>query len=359
MTVGTNALLEGRTARTALIATEGFTDIEELGRQARADLYRLCAARPPRSSPPTTASRPLSAAVPTASCASSTPSSCASGSRRRSGVESVAVCLLWGFLHPEHERAWRARGRGPPGAHVSTSHETAAVFREYERSATTVVDAAVSPLLRRYLGRLTERARTPACPDRRSCCRAAAWSTPPPRPSTAPGRCSPAPRAAPWRPRERPRGAGSARRVGLDMGGTSCDVSLILDGDVAVRRARDRRPRAGAADDRHPHRRRRRRVDRLGRRGGALRVGPRSAGARPGPACYGLGGDRADGDRREPPARPARRRAPARGRRGARPWGGRARRRRARRRARTCPSRNRGRHPPRSRRPRWRRPSES
>src|ERR671914_299131 len=102
MTVGTNALLEGRVARTALLATEGFTDLEELGRQARAGLYGLDA-------------------------------------------EAAAVCLLWGFRHPEHEeRAAELLEEAVPGIHVSTSHETAGVFREYERWATTVVDAALS-----------------------------------------------------------------------------------------------------------------------------------------------------------------------------------------------------------------------
>ena len=80
-------------------------------------------------------------------------------------VEAAAVCLLWGFRHPEHERRAAALvERRRPGVHVSTSHETAGVFREYERCATTVVDAALSPLLRGYLERLGERVRA-----RRAC----------------------------------------------------------------------------------------------------------------------------------------------------------------------------------------------
>lgn len=147
MTVGTNALLEGRTARTALVATQGFTDLEELGRQARPDLYRLCVAGPAplvglelrvpadERCGPEGEARPLDE----------------ESLRERLGrldgeVEAVAVCLLWGFRHPAHERAAAAVvATALPEAHVSISHEAAAVFREHERCVTTVVDAAVSP----------------------------------------------------------------------------------------------------------------------------------------------------------------------------------------------------------------------
>src|SRR5690606_217860 len=130
MTVGTNALLEGKTAPTALLATEGFTDIEELGRQARPELYRLCAAHPPPLVPP-------QRRVPV-------PERCGPAGVLRpldeqalaerlaaldDDVEAVAVCLLWGFRHPEHERRAAELVRAQrPGVHVSTSHETAGVF---------------------------------------------------------------------------------------------------------------------------------------------------------------------------------------------------------------------------------------
>ncbi|MBX5470711.1 MAG: hydantoinase/oxoprolinase family protein, partial [Thermoleophilaceae bacterium] len=293
MTVGTNALLEGRVARTALLATEGFTDIEELGRQARPELYRLCAGHPPPLVPaalrvpvpertgPDGVLRPLDERVLRRLVR-----------ERLDGVESVAVCLLWGFRHPGHERAAaRIAQEELCGVHVSTSHETAAVFREYERCATTIVDAAVSPLLRRYLERLSERAREAGLPA--------------PEVMLSGGGVASAETAArhgSWTVLSGPAGgavgAGAlARRAGatgavcLDMGGTSCDVSVALRGRVRETGGRDVGGRALALPMVDVHT--------IGAgggsvawrdAGGALRVGPRSAGAVPGPACYGRGG---------------------------------------------------------------------
>ena len=84
----------------------------------------------------------------------------------RAGAESIAVCLLFSFRHPQHELAIREIARElDPGLHVSLSHETVGTFREYERCATTIADAALSPLLSGYLGRLTERAAAAGLPE--------------------------------------------------------------------------------------------------------------------------------------------------------------------------------------------------
>src|SRR5438874_2633 len=166
MTVGTNALLEGRVARTALLATEGFTDVEELGRQARAELYRLCAGHPPPLVPPELRVPVPERIGPDGVLEELDEDGLRAEIERLDGdFESAAVCLLWGFRHPAHERRV-AELLGEHGAerHVSTAHETAGVFREYERCATTVVDAALSPLLRRYLERLSDRARDAGLP---------------------------------------------------------------------------------------------------------------------------------------------------------------------------------------------------
>jgi len=295
MTVGTNALLEGNTARTALVATEGFTDLEELGRQARPELYRLCAGRPEP-----VVGRDLRVAAPERCGPDGVLRALDEDVLRErlaaldEDVEAVAVCLLWGFRHPAHERRIaEIIAEERPDAHVSTSHGTAAVFREYERLATTTVDAAVSPLLRRYLRRLTERTAQAGLPepeimlssggvaDSSTAAAHGSWTVL----SGPAGGAVAAARAA--------RRAGAGGAVGLDMGGTSCDVSLVLDGRVAVTGGREVGGRSLALPMIDVHT-----VGAGGGSvawrdsGGALRAGPRSAGADPGPACYGRGGER-------------------------------------------------------------------
>ena len=289
MTVGTNALLEGRVARTALLATGGFTDLEELGRQARAELYRLCAGHPPPLVP-----AELRVAVPERTGPDGVLRPLDEDALRAAldglDAEAAAVCLLWGFRHPEHElRVSSLVEEALPGIHVSTSHETAAVFREYERCATTVVDAALSPLLRGYLERLSERARDAGLPEPEVMLSSGGTAS-----------AGTAARHASWTVLSGPAGGavGAARManadaVGLDMGGTSCDVSLVVGGAAAVGSGREVGGRALALPMVDVHT-----VGAGGGSiawrdsGGALRVGPRSAGADPGPACYGRGGDK-------------------------------------------------------------------
>ncbi len=292
MTVATNALLEGRTARVALVATEGFTDIEELGRQARPQLYRLCAAGPAPLVP-----SELRVAAPERCGPDGVLAPLDETELRRrlelvldDQVEGVAVCLLWGFRHTAHERAAAAAVTGVlPAAHVSTSHETAGVVREYERLATTVLDAALAPLLGRYLARLARRLERDGLPlaeimlssggvaPAASAAAHASWTV-------LSGPAGGAVAAA--------RSAGSSDAVALDMGGTSCDVSLVTGGRVTVSAGREVGGRALALPMVDVHT-----VGAgggsiaWGDAGGALRVGPRSAGAEPGPACYGRGGE--------------------------------------------------------------------
>jgi N-methylhydantoinase A len=293
-TVATNALLEGRAARTALVATDGFTDLVELGRQARADLYRLCAAHPAPLVPPElrfgapermTPDGPLRPLEPDAARALAAEVAAAE-------PEAVAVVLLHAYRHPQHERAvGDALAAALPEAHVSLSHEVVGTFREYERAATTEIDAALSPLLGRYLRRLAERAREAGLPepaimqsngglaDVAGAAGHAAWTVL----SGPAGGAAGAAFAA--------RAAGVERALCLDMGGTSADVCVVHDGAVAEAAAGEiaGRPIALPTLDVHT-------VGAGGGSiawrdaGGALRVGPRSAGAVPGPACYGRGG---------------------------------------------------------------------
>jgi N-methylhydantoinase A/oxoprolinase/acetone carboxylase beta subunit len=298
MTVATNALLEGRAARTALIATDGFTDVIELGRQARVHLYRLCEtapaplvpaelrfAAPERCGPdgPLLALDPALAGKLVEEVAMAEP-------------EAVAVALLHSYAHPAHERllARLLAERLPAQTHVSVSSELVGTFREYERTATTVLDAALSPLVGAYLRRLAAQA--------------AARGLVEPEIMQSSGGLAATARAASHAALtvlSGPAGgvggalllaetAGAENVLCFDMGGTSCDVCLITAGRVAetAQRIVAGRPLALPALDIHT-------VGAGGGSiawrdgGGALRVGPQSAGAMPGPACYGQGGERA------------------------------------------------------------------
>ncbi|HEU4393026.1 MAG TPA: hydantoinase/oxoprolinase family protein [Solirubrobacterales bacterium] len=294
MTVGTNALLEERGARTALIATRGFADLLEIGRQDRPHLYRLCA---PKPTPLVAPELRLEADERTGPTGVVTPLGEDEPERlaellREREVESVAVCLLFSYLDQTHERriAERLRER-LPDVHVSASHEVLPRFREYERCSTTTIDAYLSPLLGRYLARLGEAA--------------AAAGLPSPLVMQSSGGVAPAAeaaRAGAWSVLSGPAGgavgagllarvSGDGNALGFDMGGTSCDVCVIEEGRVRRTDAR----KIGGRTIQLPM------VDvhtvgagggSIGWRdsGGALCVGPRSAGAEPGPACYGRGG---------------------------------------------------------------------
>ena len=294
MTVGTNALLEESGARTALIATRGFADLLEIGRQHRPDLYRLCR---PKPAPLIEPDLRFEAAERTGPEGIVEPLDPEEPDRlaelvRASGAESVAVCLLFSYLDPSHEQAVAERLRRElPGVHVSASHQVLPRFREYERCSTTAIDAYLSPLLGRYLGRLGESATEAGLPRpvvmqssggvaaAEDAARAGAWSvlSGPAGGAVGAGLLA--------------RACGDGNAIGLDMGGTSCDVCVVEDGEV--RRTDSRQ--IGGRTIQLPM------VDvhtvgagggSIGWRdaGGALRVGPRSAGAVPGPACYGRGG---------------------------------------------------------------------
>lgn len=298
MTVATNALLEGRGARTALVTTEGFTDLVALGRQARAHLYRLCEARPAPLAPTElrfgapermTPEGPLRALEPEAARALVEQIARAGGA----GVEAVAVALLHSYAHPEHERLLgELLVECLPGVHVSLSHEIVGTFREYERAASTEVDAALSPLLSAYLRRLGAEA------DALGLARPAVMQSSGGLIDTE-GAAAHAALTVLSGPAGGVRGAlalaelaGERDVLCFDMGGTSCDVCLIEDGRVAetAEGTVAGRPLALAMLDIHT-------VGAgggsiaWGDPGGALRVGPRSAGADPGPACYGRGGE--------------------------------------------------------------------
>jgi N-methylhydantoinase A len=294
MTVGTNALLEERGARTALVATRGFADLLEIGRQDRPHLYRLCAPKPAPLVDPELRFEAAERIAPdgVVEPLGEDETERLAAAIEATDAEAVAICLLFSYLDPSHEQAIATALRERlPDVHVSASHEVLPRFREYERCSTTVVDAYLSPLLGRYLGRLGEAAETAGLPQ--------------PLVMRSSGGVAPAEeagRAGAWSVLSGPAGgavgagllarlSGSGSALGFDMGGTSCDVCVIEDGEVQRTDSRkiEGRPIQLPMVDVHT-------VGAgggsIGWRdsGGALRVGPRSAAADPGPACYGRGG---------------------------------------------------------------------
>ena len=288
-TIATNALLERKGAKTAFVTTAGFEHLLYLRRQARAHLYRLCDDHP----------EPL---VPLERC---------HGVVERIGpdgvlaeldlaslppvdADAVAVCLLFSFRDPSHEQlvADEVRRRLPK-AHVVAAHECAPEFREYERASTTVVDAYLAPVVARYLRALADSCEAAGLPEplvMRSSGGSATLAEAADHPAWA---LVSGPAAGVVGAALVARESGFDNAISFDMGGTSTDVCLISDGkeERAHGRTVGGYPLLLPTVDLHT-------VGAGGGSivwrdaGGAVRVGPESAGADPGPACYGRGGSR-------------------------------------------------------------------
>src|SRR5215213_5529811 len=291
-TVATNALLEGRGARTVLVATEGFEDVVELGRQARADLYRLCVAHPRPLVPPERRVGAPERMGPDGPVRALEDPDALAERIAALDPEAIAVCLLHAYRHPAHEQALGAALRERlPGVHVSLSHAVVGTFREYERAATTELDAALSPLLAAYLRALARRAVEAGLPEPDVMQSSGGLASLEQARSHAALTVLSGPAAGAAGAAWAALASGERGALCFDMGGTSCDVCVVEDG--AARETAGRlvggRPVGLPMLDLHT-------VGAGGGSiawrdaGGALRVGPQSAGARPGPAAYGHGG---------------------------------------------------------------------
>jgi N-methylhydantoinase A len=295
----TNAVLEGRLARTALVTTAGFRDVLEIARQARDDLYDL--RRPARVAPPVP--RELCFEAGERLAADGTPLVALTGEEARrvaaavrdAGVEAVAVCLLHSYVNSEHEA--RLAEALADETFVSLSHRVSGERREFERASTTALNAAVMPVIDTYL-RSHEDALAQVFPDVPTfVVHSAGGMMTGERARLLPlATVMSGPAAGVAATARLARRLRLARAVSLDMGGTSTDVCLLLD--AAPTSGRDRR--LGGHVVRLPAVA----IETIGAGGGsiawiddvgALRVGPRSAGADPGPASYGRGGDEATG----------------------------------------------------------------
>ncbi len=295
-TVATNALLEGKGARTGLVTTRGFRDLLEIARQKRPHLYDLQADKPPPLVP-----RFLRREVrerlawdgTTVEKLSLEDVQDALEALRAEDVEALAVCFLYSFVDATHERLVAAEIRARfPEAFVSLSSEVSPEFREYERLSTTVINAYLGPLVGRYVQRFRDEVarlgirHSPYVNQSNGGIISVTAAAEQPVRTLLSGPSAGVMGAA-WVSAA----AGLASIITFDMGGTSTDVARVEGGRPVIGA---QRTIAG-----YPVRIPSLEIETVGAgggsiawvdSGGALRVGPQSAGALPGPACYGRGG---------------------------------------------------------------------
>src|SRR6266487_2090915 len=286
-TAATNALLERKGAQTAFVTTAGFEHLLHLRRQTRAQLYRPCAAWPEPLVP-----RERSHGVRGRMGPEAELEPLDLGTLPAIDAEAVAVCLLHAYRDPSHERAVvEELRRTLPEAHIVASHEVAPEFREYERASTTAADAYLGPVVARYLHALADAAAAAGLPEPLVMRSSGGVATPDEAADHPATILVSGPAAGVVGAARLAALAGIENAIAFDMGGTSTDVCLIEGG--RARRASERTVaglpiRLPTVD---PHT-----VGAGGGSlvwtdaGGALHVGPQSAGADPGPACYGRGG---------------------------------------------------------------------
>jgi N-methylhydantoinase A len=294
MTVATNALLERQGARTALVTTEGFRDVLEIARQNRPSLYDLAQDRPhalvPRELRFTVEERmgPDGELAPL----DETSLEAAVTAVEEADVDAVAVCLLFAFAHPEHERrVGQALREALPHVYISLSSEVLPEFREYERFSTTTADAYLAPKLAAYLEKLAQRVDASGSPPPLIMQSSGGVTSVDDAVSDAAGCVLSGPAGGVVGAAYVASLGGYTDLLTFDMGGTSTDVAPILAGEaqtttetvvagvpiklpmVDVHTVSAGGGSIAWADA-----------------GGALRVGPHSAGAEPGPAAYDMGG---------------------------------------------------------------------
>src|SRR5438105_4180926 len=304
-TLATNALIERKGAKTALLTTEGFRDALEIRREGRYDMYDLFIDPPPPLVP-----RHLRREVPERLLADGSilKTLDEAAARRalaelaRDGVEALAICLLHAYVNPAHERRLSEIAREvSPGLSVSCSSEVVPEIREYERASTTCANVYVAPLMARYLEDLERRLAGLGIPGQLYVMQSSGGIALPPLARRLPVRLvESGPAAGALAAAEAARGRDEPRLLSFDMGGTTAKACVIDDGVPLVGRefevARAYRFKKGSG---LPIRVPVIELIEIGAGGGSiarvdrmglLKVGPDSAGADPGPACYNLGG---------------------------------------------------------------------
>lgn len=296
-TVATNALLQRKGAKVAIVTTQGFRDLIEIGRQVRPHIYNLQLDAPEPLAPRALRFEIEERIGPAGEVVTGLKDAAIEGLveqiRKAPEIEGIAVCLLFSFLNPAHERQIAtALRKAFPEIFVSVSSEVQPEFREYERFSTALINAFLQPEVGRYMGRLKMEVATVAPDAEFGIFQSSGGLMSVERASDVPVRTALSGPAA---------GAVGAAGAGLqsdiediitlDIGGTSTDVCLIRGGKTSIARMRDIsgfRIRLPMVD-----------IHTVGAGGGSIaqigpdglmKVGPESAGAVPGPACYGRGG---------------------------------------------------------------------
>ena len=297
-TVATNAVLERKGGRLGIITTEGFRDTLEIGRQMRQEMYEV---RLDPQTPVFLAPRAMRLGVrervgPGGEVVEPLDEASVRAALDRlaaAGAECVAVCLLFSFVNPEHERRVREIARAEhPELEISLSSEVDPAFREYERTAVTAFDAYIKPTVRRYLTRLAQRLADAGVSAPLQVMRSRGGLA-----SAEIARSRPVrlflsgPAAGVIGGQTTGAAAGYEDLITLDVGGTSSDIALVSGAKPLIRSEgviAGFPVRVPMVD-----------VNAIGAGGGSiawlddaggLRVGPRSAGSDPGPACYARGG---------------------------------------------------------------------
>ena len=309
-TVATNAIIEGKTAKTAFVTTEGFRDMLEIARQIRPSLYDLQFEKPKPLVP-----RQLCFEIPERLDAKGnvvTPLDEKALAQivdqiAETGVTAIAVCLLHSYRNPYHEqKVGEAIKAKIPDVKLSLSSEIVPEFREYLRASTTVINSAVAPIVSTYLASIIEKLHSANINSELLVMQSNGGVYPAESASESPVFMVESGPAA---------GAVAAASIGselgypnvisFDMGGTTAKASLIRDGqpnitkDYSVGGAAQSGAGAFGGASGYPIRTPVVDLVEIGAgggsiawvdSGGALRVGPQSSGADPGPVCYGLGG---------------------------------------------------------------------
>ena len=298
-TVGTNALIERTGCRVGFLVTKGFEDTPFIQRINRATLYDLSWQKPK----PLVASRNVCLGLSERVGSDGVIVRALQDDEvlvrchqlKEAGVDAVAICLLFAYLNPVHERrVAEIVRRELPGVSVSVSHEVAPIWREYERSSTVIADAYLKPFMERYVSDIDESLKEIGLNHRWAIMKSNGGVMQSDAAATFPVQTIMSGPAGGMVAAERiGRRCGLPHLLTLDMGGTSADVGMLIDGQqrhtteyevewglpVAVPIIDIQSIGAGGGSVAW--------VD----AGGMLRVGPRSAGARPGPACYARGGE--------------------------------------------------------------------